>query len=224
MLPAANISVLTQAINDAKRAAQREFDFRLSQVRGFINTSAFGNSLTNTTVDPTAISPTYINVLSVISAWRYATIATGPTTNDYIRTQKYNFIVERDLRNFIPPRMDALKEPNILPVSYKQRVYVKGNTIYCTGIPNPVTVGGQVSIWIDVIQWLPDYVNPTDSDFFITLYTDWFVLKVIQQLNFYLKEDQRIQISAAIVAEKWNSVLALENRVNDGNDCGDNLD
>jgi hypothetical protein len=224
ILPTSGVSILTQAINDAKRAAQREFDFKQQQARGFISTSAFGADLSLTTVDPTATPPSYVNVMYVISAWRYATIATGPTTYDYIRTQKYNFMVERDLRNIIPARMDALREPNTLPISYKQRVYVRGTTIYLTGIPNPITTGAPVNIWIDVMSWLPDYVNPTDTDFFITLYTDWFVIKVIQQLNFYLKEDQRIQISANIVLDKWNSVLAHQNRMNDGNDCGDNLD
>ena len=59
---------------------------------------------------------------------------------------------------------------------------------------------------------MPDYDAVTvTTDFFITNYISWMKLRALYQLNFYLKEDQRVNITQAALREAWDKVMALEN-------------
>lgn len=70
-----------------------------------------------------------------------------------------------------------------------------------------------VTIGLDVYDFLPDYVSPSDSDFFLIYCRDWLMWRTIVQLNMYLKEDQRVGISKAVLDESWLSVQAWNNRI-----------
>lgn len=49
---------------------------------------------------------------------------------------------------------------------------------------------------------------PHSTDFFLEECSDWLLYRVIQELNFFLKEDQRVALSAQIVRDAWNSMVA----------------
>ena len=210
------VDLLLEAINDAKRAGQRDFDFPQLRGRAFIQTSYFGANLSTAVSNPEGTG-TAVPIQHVYAAWRYAPFTIG-ATNDYIRTQKYEFMSEADMRNIIPALNDAIKEPNILPITYKQRAYVRGTDFFLTGVTTPTWV------WLDVISQLPDYSVDSDTDFFLVDYRDWMLIKTIECLNFYLKEDSRVSISNAQMNLKWNSVLAHANRLTDGHDQANSLD
>lgn len=165
------VDILGEAINLAKLTAQRDFEFPQCRARAFISTNYFGASLATATVDPTATPAVLVNVRYVKECWKYATMPNQTGANDYVRVQRYEPISESDMHNIIPTRWDALREPNILPITYKQRIYIREGTIFLTGVTD------LTPIWMDVIKWLPDYSADADTDFFLTDYRDWMLLK-----------------------------------------------
>lgn len=46
-----------------------------------------------------------------------------------------------------------------------------------------------------------------DTDFFLDNCTDWMLYRSIQELNLFLKEDQRVVISAGMMKDAWDSVM-----------------
>jgi hypothetical protein len=50
------------------------------------------------------------------------------------------------------------------------------------------------------------YTTGVDSDFFLEECRDWLMFRTIQELNFFIKEDQRVQLSQAIVQQAWEAV------------------
>jgi hypothetical protein len=79
-------------------------------------------------------------------------------------------------------------------------------------------------VYMDVVMWLPDYVKDHDTDFFLQHCEDFMLLRSVYQLNFMLKEDQRVTISAGAMAEAWETVLAVDNDAVTGASDDANLD
>lgn len=95
-----------------------------------------------------------------------------------------------------------------------------GGTIWLTPWPQAdiVVENDSTTVKLRVYQWMPPYKEPNDSDFFLDFCQDWLLYRCIQELNFYLKEDQRVQISQSMVQsafesmQQWNSENAtMEN-------------
>lgn len=72
------------------------------------------------------------------------------------------------------------------------------------------TTGQTKDVYMDVIRWLPDYKNPEDTDFFLDHCEDFMLLRSLVQLNFFLKEDQRVWIAAKALEDSWNTVLKAD--------------
>lgn len=68
-------------------------------------------------------------------------------------------------------------------------------------------------IGLDVYDFLPDYVNANDTDFFLTFCSNWLMYRTIYQLNMFLKEDQRVGLSAKVLDDAWTGVQAWNNRI-----------
>jgi hypothetical protein len=61
---------------------------------------------------------------------------------------------------------------------------------------------------LDVIQWMPEYVETTiESDFFLESCHDWMFYQTLIHLNYFLKEDERIPISDAMMKQAWEAVV-----------------
>jgi hypothetical protein len=52
-------------------------------------------------------------------------------------------------------------------------------------------------------QVLPDLAGSETSDFFIDKYQNWLLYATLQNLNGFLKEDQRVAISASLLDKAW---------------------
>jgi hypothetical protein len=74
-----------------------------------------------------------------------------------------------------------------------------------------------VQVICDTLHWLPPYADPPPlpqppsdwigrTDFFINYCTDWMLYRSIQELNLFLKEDQRQPISVRMVEDAWETV------------------
>lgn len=56
------------------------------------------------------------------------------------------------------------------------------------------------------------------EDFFLKDCIDWMMYKTIQELNMFLKEDQRVQISSAMMKDAWETVVNWNSRLTNTQD------
>lgn len=82
-------------------------------------------------------------------------------------------------------------------------------------VPNSAaTYGGvdPVTVTMDVIRWLPDYVDDA-TDFFLTYCSDYMLFKTVTLLTPFLKEDVRTPLLSAQLKDAWQSVVALDSQL-----------
>jgi len=179
--------ILLIAINEAKREGQLEHDFAATLVDGFITTGVDGAELSTTVT--TYGGATALDVKKLLRVWQCG--GTGKRLKE-IPLQFQG--VESRLR----PSED---EEDITA----KRAWQRGTKLFVSGF-------GVTTFLIEVAKWMPDYdASVVTTDFFITRYITWMKLRSLYQLNFYLKEDQRVNITQAALREAWDKVMALEN-------------
>ena len=205
------VDLLADAVNTAKMAAQRRYNFNQLKTYGFISTSATGAPLTSITADIAGLVP--LRVKKIESVWQYDT--TSPTPQ---KLRQINMIAANELKNILPTLLTYQFEPRTLPVTLKNRAYVYGGNFYVSGFPTPTM------FWVDVTQWLDDYSDDSDTDIFLTYYRDWMLFKTLQQLNAFLKETEKIQVSTALLDKAWDEVTMHDSEMADGDDSRNLLD
>lgn len=62
-------------------------------------------------------------------------------------------------------------------------------------------------LYFEAVIWLPPFVNETDTNFLLTYGMDFMVYRSLQELNFYIKEDQRFSINMALLREAENGLI-----------------
>jgi hypothetical protein len=61
---------------------------------------------------------------------------------------------------------------------------------------------------MDVFKWMDSYVNGTETDFLLDYCFDYMLFRTISELNYFLKEDQRVALSTQVVKDAWESLKA----------------
>lgn len=204
-----SLNLITHAANAAKLDAQRLINFPQLKTTAFIKANQYGTDWTSLKATPndagTAVSAHYI-----LGAYRFSTVG-----SNYVKVQPYEVISETSLNDLLPKSLEVMDED----ADSRQRIYLAGDLLKLTGVTTDTWV------MLDIIQWSPEYAATlTVTDFFLTQYHDWMLLKTIQMLNFHLKEDQRVIISNAAMEQRWNSVLADVARRNDSHTTANALD
>lgn len=181
--------ILLIAINEAKREGQLEYDFNATLVDGYITTSVDGAELATTVT--TYGGATTIDVKKLLRVWQCS------GTGKRIKEIPLQF-------QSIEARLRPSEEEEAITA---KRAYQRGTKLFVTGYD-------QTTFLVEVVKWMPDYDAVTvTTDFFITRYISWMKLRSLYQLNFYLKEDQRVNITQAALREAWDKVTALENNL-----------
>lgn len=205
------IDVLAQAVNVAKRSAQMKYNFNQLRGVGWIKTNAYGAQLSTITSDMQGLVP--LSVKRIDAVWQYDDLSPAPQ-----RIRQINMIQNTELKNILPTLLNYMTEPRTLPVTLKNRAYVYGTKFFITGFMEMST------FWLDVITWLPDYVEDTDSDIFITQYQDWMLFRILIQLNAFIKETERIQVSKAMLDAAWEEVTMHDSELMGANDTAASLE
>lgn len=181
--------ILALAINEAKKEGQLEHDFLATRMDGYLITGVLGAELNTTTT--TYGGATAINVKKVRSVWSCS--ATGGRIK--------NLDLEYES---VESRLRPTEEEQDIS---KIRAFQRGTKLHVTGYETNTT------FLVDVYKWMPDYSVSVTTDFFLDNYVTWLKLRSLYQLNFYLKEDQRVNITQAALREAWDKVMAYENNV-----------
>lgn len=82
--------------------------------------------------------------------------------------------------------------------------FVVGETLYYMNSTDD-SVGGLYTVYY---QKLADLSADSDTNYLTENCHDWIVFQSMFELLHYMKEDERVQISAGILRDKWDSVLA----------------
>jgi hypothetical protein len=85
------------------------------------------------------------------------------------------------------------------------RVIHDGVNLYHTPI-----VEGPHDLYFYAVKWMPRLVKEQDTNFLLDYGFDFIMYRSIVELNFFIKEEERFQISSAMVGEAWNSLMTWD--------------
>lgn len=183
------------AMNDARRAAQREYAFEGNSTQAFVSLSMIPKSLFTDFKTTPALSTT-LAVKRVDALYEYTTALVGATTV-YYPTSRIELRRRHAITSFIPTSVSAtaLRSPSLAGFAY-----IQGTNIAHTNLTTVTTV------LADVIEFLSDHAGASVEDIFLTYYTDWLKFATLANLNVWLKDSERTVIDLNLVAGLWQSV------------------
>lgn len=85
------------------------------------------------------------------------------------------------------------------------RVIHDGMKLYFTPQPE-----GAYDLYFYAVKWLPRLVKEQDTNFLLEYGFDFIMYRSIIELNFFIKEEERFQVTSAMVSDSWNSLMAWD--------------
>jgi hypothetical protein len=204
--------LLKLSINGARRWAELERDFEMCRAQTQLSIPlATGADISGMTALD-GVTP--VPVKKLIKAFLPIPGSTGTAGQFPIDVMTRDAHVQRVQRSYdTTTSINNAKNrhPTLVPYFAVVRM---ADTIYLTP-PDTTTFGGvdPVLVQFDVTRFLPDYVNLTDTDFFMTYCTQWLIMQTCHQLNFFLKDDQRIPVNKDVLAQHWHAVIAWDSNL-----------
>ena len=65
-------------------------------------------------------------------------------------------------------------------------------------------------LYFEAVLWLPKLEHDSDTNFILLYGYDYMLYRSLQELNFYIKEDQRFEINMVLLREAANSLMAWD--------------
>lgn len=186
------------AMNDARRWAQREYNFSMLEQQVFVELSMLQKSmLTDFKATP---SGTTVVVKRIDSMWEYGTTTVGATTV-YYPTKEIRIRRRASLKKLVPfdPNDTALSNP-----TQADFVYVQGTNIAHTNLTTPTWV------MADAVVMLGEHAGGAVEDIFLTYHIDWLRWMTLANLNVWLKDSERTPIDANLLARSWDGVKQFD--------------
>ena len=201
VVTAASVDLILIAMNDARRMAQRSYDFEMLSMQAFVQLSMLPKSLL-TDFKTAPSGSTTVVVKRVDGLWEYSTQTIAATTV-YYPTKSIEFRRKMALRAHVPsdPNATALTAPTI-----REFAYVQGTNIAHTSLTT------QTWVMADVIEFMGDHAGGSVEDIWLVYFTDWLKWATLANLNVWLKDSERTVIDANLVASSWAGVKAFDAR------------
>jgi hypothetical protein len=195
---------LLAAINHVKDFAQRAIVFRYAEV--FIQvpnvSRTNGGSLANAQLYGT------VTGVSVRSVRRPYLAITGGSGQFPIAMTSREQWATRQLRKY--EASTTTKQSEVQPLSLTGTpltCVLHGQTFYVYPADVEALGGETFTVYFDAVQWIPDFANDNDTHWLLDFAFDYMLFRTIVELNFFLKEDARVQISEATLRETWQNVV-----------------
>jgi hypothetical protein len=171
------LDLLTTSVNLAQVYAQRQVDFFLAAELGMITL--------DTSTGVAISNATLDDGVTALSVKRFLQFY-----SDEDRTIEIPFLTAKDKYR-----------DTALPSIY---IYQFGNKLYLvTGGENT----GTQDIYFTCYKLLDDLDANSDSNFLTDYCADWLVMQTVIELQNFIREDDRIAISAGLIRNKWDTVL-----------------
>jgi hypothetical protein len=201
------------AMNNARRAAQRDYAFELNRKDTFLTTSVAGaNWMTGCKTTPGGATAQLMRRIDTV--WQYSTDAAG----NYVRSQRIDLGNVNDYRRELPVNMGTVGQLYTNPTSTQRPfAYFEGQSLKVT------TFSASTTFLLNGIAFLDDFTGSEDPDIFLTYFTDWFLWATIIQMNLYVKDSERFPVDLPTVDRLWKSVKEFDGQIANSGD-GANLD
>jgi hypothetical protein len=205
-------NLLTRCINMARRWAERQRNFELCKVSAYLPSVHYtdGAALSGTVLLSDKVTPVVTKTilrayLPFVADNQHAAGTTFPV--DLISHDAYITRIQKHYENVYTT--DPRTQLSMPRTSYFS-VFRWGEYIYAAPA-DPTALGGTTfAMGLDVVKWLPAYALDADTDFFLEYCEDFLLMRTVHFLNYMLKEDQRVPVSANALADSWQTVVAWD--------------
>lgn len=230
--------LLTNACNAARKWAERQYDFEFNRVPVKIpSVSLVDGALLSTAVDPTD-SEVSILVKKIERAFLPFSGASGTFPVEFVHRDSHMRRMRAQFARVVSTNFQSIDPRS--QVGYFS-VMQQGERIYVTPSAPAAFNGSSVTdVYLDVVKWMADYVdtdvddednddeedgiNSFATDFFLTHHHEFLMFRAITQLNFFLKEDQRVAIAGSALQATWETVKTWDTSLIDASAEDVNLD
>lgn len=205
-------NLLTQCANMSRRWAERQRNFEMSKVSAYLPSVHYTNGAPLSNVVLLSDKVTKVSVKSILFAYLPfvpdATHAAGTMFPiDVISHEKF---VERMQRHFEGVYQRDQRSRTSQPrVGYFSAMR-HGDYMFITPSDLDALGGETVDLGLDIVKWLPDYVDDEDTDFLLEHCVDFMLFRTVVFLNLKLKEDERISISQKALDDSWQTVVCWD--------------
>lgn len=195
-----NVDLLSAAINRARKWAERRRDFELARVSAQLADVSItdGGDLADATLlgggDPIVIKKIEAAFLRV----------NGVDVPIGIQGRRnYTMRLRRRYKELGAEEIQSGTQYT----SYSEANLVRhGNTVYVNPSDETLLGGTTFTLYFDVVRMMPDYADYADTDFFLTYCEDFILFRSIFELNFMLKDDERVKVSSELLADSWATI------------------
>jgi len=196
---------LNQAINDAHTWMQRTHVFERASVEITVPDVSLtaGADLSTAVLRGTSTS---VQVRSLKTAWIPNSDGTGEFPVDIIDRKVW---VARQKRRYDTALNNAVTQAPTSGSEYYPLEIVLNGTLVHFSSANPSVISGAAAcdVHFDAVKWFPDYEEDEDTDFFLDFCFDFMVMKSVENLSTYLKEDQRVVVPNKQKEDAWLSII-----------------
>lgn len=201
------VNLLRVAINNAKKWAQRQMDFELARTSVLVSVDVnLGGALTSATALD-GVTPVVINRIER-AFLGYGQPGQPPNTLSFrpisVTSKQHAAFRQKRVWDGVGlntsnphPTFVAIREPALIR---------QGQTVYISPT-SPNEQGSVVQVGLDVVAWLADYDDTNQNDFFIDQCGDWLMYRSIRELNFFLKDANRVTVTSGLVSEAWDNLV-----------------
>lgn len=101
---------------------------------------------------------------------------------------------------------DTLTQKSACWAPDSPRVIHNGQKVF--HVPTPTET--PYNLYFYAVKWLPRLVKDSDTNFLLEYGFDFIMYRSILELNFFIKEEERFQVSQAMVQEAWNTLVGWD--------------
>lgn len=211
------VDLLLRAINNAKKWAQRQLDFELARTTVKVQIDVVNGGTLVGAVD--AVDPSTIVVVNRIEqAYVSYNEGAGYRPIDFMTKARW---AARTKTRWECVDSDPTRTTGMVPASMEASpaIVQQGMKLFFFPAPTDAQAGTELTIALDVIQWMPDYTDigtagGVTTDFFLEYCSDWLLYRSLREVNFFLKDGQRVQVTEQMLADSWESVREWNGSIN----------
>jgi len=195
------IDLLTTACNNARLFAERQIDFEASKVSVKLLAVSLteGANLEDAVLSSDGVTPVRVKKIRT----PFLPFGEGFYPVDLIGKKTWDHRIKGKFEQTRPT--DPVSP--ILASEIPFCVIQDGNLVYAAPADRTAFPSEPFTIALDVIQWLDDYEDVDQSDFLLDFAFDWLMYRAIYELNFFLKEDERVMISTKLINDAWDAIV-----------------
>jgi hypothetical protein len=200
--------LLANAINNARLYAERLIDFEFCKTQVVISCSTtVGGDIADAKLLVDNTTP--IRVKKVGRCFLAFSDGSGYFTIDMI-TYDHWINITRSRNDSVKPTDPAdWSQITDAPPSFVQY----GSTFFIAP-SDPKWLGGTTfNVYLDCWRWLDDYDDDLQTDFLLQNCFDWLMYRSIYELNFFLKEDERVQLSEKLMSDSWSAIIRWNSNI-----------